>query len=108
MTVWMLSQFYQDPDLGLWPVAASYSNGHVCPQNPTDPNGWALVRCDSSAQQIEAASQDPRVRPYRTSWDIVGAETVTAYQGVGATQGMLLGQLLRLLASLDPGYMTDF
>jgi hypothetical protein len=105
MTVWMLSQFYNEPANGWeWPVAASYSNGHDCPQHPVSPETWALVRCESSGQQLEAAAQDPRVHPYRTLWDILTPETVSAYASKGAASGMMLGQLLQILAESDPGY----
>ena len=101
----MLSQFYIDPDNGwTWPVCAAYSNGHVCPSNPATTDGWALVRVNPAPQQLEAAAQDPRVKPYRTLWDPITPETVTAYQGKGATAGMMLGQLIQLLAQSDPGY----
>lgn len=106
MTIWMLSQFYSEPELDReWPVAATYSNGHHCPAHPVAPETWALVRCDSAPQQIEAAEQDPRVKVFRTLWDTITPETVTAYEGKGATQGMMLGQLLQKLAQLEPGYM---
>jgi hypothetical protein len=102
---WMLSQFYTEPVNGWeWPVAASYSNGHDCPLHPDAPGGWALVRCDSAPQQIEAAEQDPRVQPYRTLWDPLTPETVAAYQNKGATAGMMLGQLIQLLAQGNSGY----
>lgn len=105
MKVWMLSQMYTEPQNGWdWPVASSYSNGHDCPQHPDTPNGWALVKCESSIQQIEAAEEDPRVQPYRTLWDPLTPETVTAYQSKGATAGMMLGQLIQLLAQSDGGY----
>lgn len=105
MTIWMISQFYTEPVNGWdWPVAASYSNGHTCPRNPEAPETWALVQCDSSPQQIEAADQDPRVHPYRTMWDLLTPETVTAYQKNGAIAGMMLGQLIQLLAQGDMGY----
>lgn len=105
MTVWMLSQFYVEPINGWdWPVAASYSNGHNCPQHPDAPETWALVKCDSASQQMEAAAQDPRVQPYHTVWDTITPETVTAYAAKGATAGMMLCQLLSTLARIDPGY----
>lgn len=106
MTAWMLSQFYVEPVNGfLWPVAASYSNGHDCPAPPTAPSPWALVRCFSQPQQIEAAALDPRVQPYRTLWDPITPDTVEAYKAKGAAPGMMLGQLLQRLAEIEPGYM---
>lgn len=87
MTTWMLSQFYTEPLHGNeWPVAASYSNG----------------------QQIEAAEQDPRVQPYRTPWDTITPETVSAYASAGAVPGMMLGQLLTLLARICHVYSGGF
>lgn len=107
MTVWMLSQFAQEPvNDWEWPVAASYSNGHDCPQHPIAPETWALVKCDSTPAQMNAAEQDPRVQPYRSLWDTITPETVTAYTSVGAAAGMTLGQLLQLLSKVDPGYVT--
>lgn len=106
MTVWMLSKFYTEPENNfIWPVAASYSNGHNCPVHPETPGAWALVRCDSAPPQIEAAGMDPRVQPYRTLWDTITPETVDAYKTKGAAQGMMLGQLLQILAQIEPGYM---
>src|SRR6185437_1721875 len=109
MTVWMLSQFGIDPSTN-WdlPVAASYSNGYVSPRNPDAPETWALVLCDSTTQQIEAAAQDPRVQPYRTPWDSLTPETVTAYAAQGAQAGMMLGQLLALLAQTTGAYAGGF
>lgn len=105
MIVWMLSQMYKEPVNDWdWPVASSYANGHDCPRHPDTPDGWALVKCESAAQQIEAAAQDPRVQPYRTLWDPLTPETVTAYANKGAVAGMMLGQLLQLLAQTDHGY----
>lgn len=107
-TTWMLSQCYTVPESGfIWPYCAAYSNGVVCPkfppENPTS-GGWALVRCRSSAQQIEAAAQDPRIQPYRTLWDTLTPDTVTAYAAAGAKDGMMLCQLLALLAQTEAGY----
>lgn len=103
--MWMLSQFYTEPLHGWeWPVAASYSNGHECPQHPIAPETWALVKCNSAVQQIEAAALDARVQPYRTLWDTLTPETVRAYAADGAAQGMPLGQLLQILAQREPGY----
>jgi len=105
MQIWMLSQFYTEPLNGdEWPVAATYSNGHVCPQHPATPDGWALVKCDAGTPQIEAAMQDPRVQPYRTLWDTITPETVTAYASAGAKDGMMLCQLLSLLAQNNLDY----
>jgi hypothetical protein len=104
--MWMLSQFYIEPLNNLeWPVAASYSNGHVCPCHPATADGWALVECNSGPTQIEAASQDSRVQPYKTLWDTITPETVTAYADKGAKAGMMLGQLLQVLAQTDYGYI---
>jgi hypothetical protein len=104
--VWMLSQTYTEPVNGWeWPVAASYANGHVCPQHPDTPGGWSLVKCNSTPVQIEAAAQDPRVQPYRTLWDPLTPETVTAYQNKGAKAGMMLGQLIQVLAQTDNGFV---
>lgn len=103
--VWMLSQFYKEPAHGWdWPVAASYSDGHECPRHPDAPGGWALVRCNASSHQVEAAALDPRVQPYRTLWDALTPETVAAYQQQGAAVGMMLGQLIQRLAQSDPGF----
>lgn len=104
--MWMLSKFYIHPDNGFtWPFAAAYSNGHLCPRCPEDiQNDWALVRCYSTPQQIEAAAQDPRVQPYRTLWDPINRDTFEAYKTKGAAEGMLLGQLLQILAQTEPGY----
>ena len=108
MQIWMLTQFYNDPVHGFeWPVAASYGNGHVCPRHPDDPSGWALCLVNAGTQQVEAAEQDPRVQPYRTLWDPLTAETVAAYAAQGAKAGMMLGQLIQLLAQTDMGYMVQ-
>jgi hypothetical protein len=102
---WMLSQFYTDQNGDPRPVCWSYSNGYICPQHPGDLTaGWALVKCESGAHQIDAAKQDPRVQVYLTPWDTLTAETVTAYAAKGATAGMMFGQLLALLASSDSAY----
>jgi hypothetical protein len=105
MQVWMLSQLYIEP-INNWglPVAASYANGHTAPRHPDTPDGWALVRCNSTMTQIEAAELDPRVQPYRTVWDVISPDTVTAYQEQGAAAGMMLCQLLSLLAKWEPGF----
>lgn len=106
MQVWMLSQFYKEPiNKWDWPVCASYANGHSCPQHPAA-GGWALVLCESSSQQVEAAAQDPRVQPYRTLWDPITDATVKAYKKQGAKSGMMLGQLIQLLAQADHGFCS--
>lgn len=109
MKIWMLSQHYICPESNSpRPICWAYSNGHVCPENAADiENGWALVRCNSDAHQIDAAGQDPRVRVFRTLWDVITPETVTAYQSKGAVAGMMLGQLIQILAQSDPGYAGD-
>ena len=104
----MLSQFYTEPINGwAWPVAASYSNGFRCPRSPEAPETWALVSCNCTSQQIEAAAEDPRVQPYRTLWDPLTPETITAYAAAGAKAGMMLGQLLQMLAQTEPGYAVE-
>jgi hypothetical protein len=103
MKMWVLSQFGTEPVNGWeWPVAASYSNGHICPQHPTAPETWALVLCNDLHN--EAAAADPRVQVFHTVWDMITPETVTAYQDRGAKAGMMLCQLLSLLAQEEPGY----
>jgi hypothetical protein len=104
--VWMLTQFHTHPDTGwVWPVAASYANGHVAPRHPDTADGWALVLCESHGHHIEAAKQDPRVQAYRTVWDVITPGTVTAYAAQGATAGMMLCQLLSMLANnYEPGF----
>lgn len=105
MQVWMLSKFYTDTVHGfLWPYADAYANGHVCPVHPDPADGWALVKCESNTGQLEAAAQDPNVQPYRTMWDTITAETASAYQNKGATAGMMLCQLIALLAQSDGGF----
>jgi hypothetical protein len=105
MRVWMLSQHYQCPVNGTRPVCDAYSNGHLCPRYADDVvNGWSLVQGDCSPQQIDASLQDPRVQAYRTVWDTITPETVTAYAAQGATAGMMLCQLLSLLAKWEPGF----
>lgn len=105
MQVWMLSKFYTDTVHGfLWPDADAYSSGHVCPVYPDSTDGWALVKCQSTTGQIEAAGQDPNVQPYRTHWDPLTPETVAAYKNKGANAGMMLGQLIQLLARTEMGY----
>ena len=98
---WALTQFHphgERPDVHpMWPVAASYSNGHVAPRHPETADGWALVRC--SHLHFEAAKQDPRVEPYRTVWDVITPKTVETYAAQGAKPGMMLCQLLSLLAN---------
>lgn len=107
MTIWMLSKFYTEPIHGNeWPVAASYSNGHTCPEHPTT-GEWALVKCEAGAPQAEAANEDPRVQPYRTLWDTITPETVAAYVDQGAKAGMMLGQLLQVLSAKNMGYVPQ-
>jgi len=108
MKVWMLTQFHphaQHPELHpLWPVAASYADGHIAPRHPETADGWALVACNSGAHHIEAANQDPRVQAYRTVWDTITPKTVETYEPQGAKPGMMLCQLLSLLAAWEPGF----
>jgi hypothetical protein len=121
MDTWMLSKFYINTENGfIWPVAATYSNGHVCPRFPDDvENGWALVKCNSTPQQIQAAMEDPRVLVYRSLWDPVTPDTISAHATTLALstdmvstdapipvggESMVLGQLLRLLGQVEPGY----
>jgi hypothetical protein len=107
--MWMLTQFYIDStrDGFEWPVAAAYANGHTAPRHPDTSDGWALVFCNSDSHQIEAAAQDPRVQPYRTVWDTITPETVAAYAAQGAVTGMMLCQLLSLLAQWEAGFMVS-
>ncbi|HZR58470.1 MAG TPA: hypothetical protein VFA74_16475 [Terriglobales bacterium] len=109
MKVWMLTQFHVHPQFPdahpKWPVAASYGNGHVAPRHPDTEDGWALVLCEAGVHHIEAAALDPRVEPYRTLWDEITPQTVTAYADKGAKAGMMLCQLLSLLANTyDSGF----
>jgi hypothetical protein len=112
MKIWMLTQFTphgEHPDVhAAWPVAASYSDGHRAPRHPDDPiNGWGLVLCEVGTHHIEAANQDPRVHAYRTVWDTITPETVAAYAAQGAKPGMMLCQLLSLLAAWEPGFGSN-
>ncbi|MGA8877938.1 MAG: hypothetical protein WB555_20530 [Candidatus Korobacteraceae bacterium] len=106
--VWMLTQFHPhgtDPETHpVWPVAASYADGHIAPRHPETADGWALVLCTSGTHHIEAAMLDPRVQPYRTVWDPITPETVTTYAAQGAKAGMMLCQLLAVLAQWEPGF----
>ena len=108
MKVWMLTQFHEHPERRdlhpSWPVAASYANGHVAPCHPDGADGWALVQVECGVHHIEAAGQDPRVKAYRTVWDVITPETVTAYAAQGAKPGMMLCQLLSLLAAWEPAF----
>jgi len=108
MKVWILSKHYVCPSDGhVRPVCVAYSNGHTSPRYADDiENGWALVLCECGAHHIEAASMDPRVEVYRTVWDEITPQTVTAYEAQGAKPGMMLCQLLSLLAKWEPGFST--
>jgi hypothetical protein len=106
---WALTQFHvhaEFPDIHpKWPVAASYANGHVAPRHPDMDDGWALVLCNDLHH--EAAEQDPRIQPYYTVWDTITPETVAAYKAEGAKPGMMLCQLLSLLARIYPGFGSN-
>ena len=110
---WALSQFYRDLDGVLRNVAENYGNGCENPQFPEgletaelDENRgialWGLIRVRHL--NCEAAATDPRVQVYYTVWDELTPETVSAYAAQGARPGMMLCQLLSLLARVHPGY----
>jgi hypothetical protein len=104
---WVLTQFGPHPDFPdvhpMWPIAAAHGNGHISPRYPENADGWALVLC--GGLDHESARRDPRVAAtYRTVWDVITPETVTAYAAQGATAGMMLCQLLSLLAEWEPGF----
>lgn len=106
--VWMLSQFVTCPTWSTpHPVCAAYSNGHLYPEPPVTSDGWAFVACNSGSHQIEAAAQDPRVNIYRTLWDPITPQTVISYAAQGAKAGMMLGQLIQLLAQTNHSFITD-
>jgi len=65
-------------------------------------DGWALVLIDDLGH--EGAEQDPRVQPYRTMFDTITPETVQTYAAQGAKDGMMLCQLLSLLAKWGIGF----
>jgi hypothetical protein len=104
---WALTQYAKGPDGTLYAAAHSYGNSGISPCFPDglteaepDANGqiaiWGLVLvCDLNH---EAAAQDPRVHPYHSLFDVITPETVTAYAARGAKKGMMLGQLLAVLA----------
>jgi hypothetical protein len=108
MKTWMLTQFHSHPTetTWAWPVAASYADGHVAPRHPDNALGgaWGLVQGECGPHHIAAAEQDPRVQPYRTVWDTITPETVRAYASQGAQAGMMLCQLLSLLAKTEPAF----
>jgi hypothetical protein len=109
MKIWMLTQFAphgEHPDIHeAWPVAASYASGHVAPRHPDTADGWALVLCLADPHHIEAAREDPRIKGvYRTVWDTITPETVADYEAQGAKPGMMLCQLLSVLAEWEPGF----
>ena len=105
--VWMLSKFYIDAEGRERPVCMSYAESYIVPRHPGSAgNGWALVRCQSSAHQIMAAMQDSRVKPLVNMWDIISEEAVEAYAPFGAKSGMCLGQLLACMAKVEAPFMA--
>jgi hypothetical protein len=115
MWTWALTKYVRDASGNLRAVAESYGNGLISPRWPdglnnpeVDENGqvvgeiWGLVTV--RLMHVEAAAQDPRVQPYHTVYDTITPETVTAYQEQGAQPGMMLCQLLSLLARWEAGF----
>jgi hypothetical protein len=112
---WALTQYAQLNDGSFHAVAVDYGNGSVSPRfpdglwnNPTlDDTGnvkdvWGLVKVQHL--DCDAAETDPRVQPYHTVYDPITPETVAAYQEQGAQPGMMLCQLLALLARWCPAF----
>lgn len=74
------------------------------PVSPSTPDGWCLVFILTSPHQMDAASKDPRVQVYRSSFATITDETVNAYQAQGAELGMSLGELLDTLSGVEPNF----
>jgi hypothetical protein len=103
---YFLSQFFTDEALNMRvPVCRAYGTGSwKCPTNPATDGGWALVQMYTSALQIEAAKQDPRVVVCPLLFDPspVPQAVIDAYTSWGATSGMSMGALLTKLAAKEP------
>jgi hypothetical protein len=111
---WALTQFVKFPDGIVRNVAESYGAGGC--ENPRVPDGLLDVQPDETGLidmwglvvvhglNIDSASTDPRVQPYHTLYDTITPETVAAYKAQGATEGMLLCQLLALLSRWEPTF----
>lgn len=108
MQKWMLTQCWIDSKGNWLPICAAYGHRYYMTVPPMDISGWCLVMMLTSAHQMDAAAQDPRVQVYRTSFATITDETVTAYADQGAEPGMQLGELLDVLSQNNASYsMTD-
>lgn len=110
---WALTRYGRLGD-GFHADAVAYGNGSISPRWPDGLNNpvvddkglvqdvWGLVLVHGL--NCEAADTDSNVQPYHTVYDIITPETVTAYQAQGAVPGMMLCQLLALLARWCPAF----
>jgi hypothetical protein len=105
LTKWFLTKFFVDDDGLERPVCTAYGMRYMVPVHPPN-DGWALCLMLTAPHQMDAASKDPRVQPYRSSFSTITPETVEAYAAQGAVAGMWLGELLDTLSIYDPNYMT--
>jgi hypothetical protein len=104
----MLTKCWID-STGAWkPICAAYGHRWLMPAQPPTINDWCLALILTSAHQMDAATQDPRVQVYRTPFAQITDETVTTYASQGAEPGMSLGELLDVLSAENSNYgMTD-
>jgi hypothetical protein len=73
---------------------------------PSDANGQGLVYCQCTDEQIAAAKVDPDVAVLPLYQAALPAAVITAYTAHGATTGMSLAALLKLLGAIEPRYVN--
>jgi hypothetical protein len=110
MRVWMLTKFYDCPEFDWrWPVCHAYGFSPYCPMKPADPDGFALVKLDTTPQHVEAIKQDPRVIYCGKDYDAPPKELLALYAGMldPAVTYMFLGQVIARLAQQEPAFYHD-
>jgi hypothetical protein len=108
LTRWMLSQFFMSTFGQMIPVCSAYGARWYCPLKPDSVDGWALVQIWTSPDQIEAAKTDPRVVVCgNNDFSTIPQEVVDTYSSMGATPGMVMGQLRAVLGAIEPQYLAD-
>src|SRR6476619_7945395 len=108
MQKWMLTQCWIDSKGNWLPVCMAYGHRWLMPSRPSDIADWCLVLILTSSHQMDAATQDPRVQVYRTSFATITDETVATYASQGAEPGMSLGELLDVLSAENANFgLTD-
>ena len=103
--IWMLSPV-TSASYGTYPTCSAYTTGWQMPMYPSDATGQGLAYCQCTDEQIAAAKVDPDITVLPLYQAALPAAVITAYTTHGATAGMSLAALLKLLGAIEPRFIN--